>query len=181
MQLQVPFLSQHDASIDPKWQKETCTIVNLAMVLAHYGKDIKTSELITEGEAINGYLGETIGWDHEAIVRLARNHGIQAYKQEFRSNGEIHQERIALEGIQKLARHIENSNPVIVSVRNNFDAERGFHTILLIGVTRDENKTVASFIYHDPDDNEREGENQRVEIDTFFEHWRRLCIFFERM
>lgn len=179
MQLPVPFISQHSNVADPAWQKEICTIANLAMVLLYYKKEVPTEELVAEGKSIGGYVSSAVGWDHESIVRLARNHGVHAYRQEFRSGNEVHQERMAQEGVEKLARHIEGGDVVLVSVRNNFDASRGYHTVLLIGIERDDNKAVASFVYHDPDDTDREGENQKVDKTLFLEHWRRLSIFFE--
>jgi uncharacterized protein YvpB len=179
MQLTVPFLSQHSDVADPKWQKESCTIVNLAMALSYYGKKVTTEELIAEGESIGGYCGEKIGWDHESIVRLARNHGINAYRQEFRSNNKTHQKELTEKGIEKLAQHIQKGNVATVSVRNKFEASRGFHTILLIGVSRNLRGRITGFIYHDPDNEVTEGKNQIVDKQTFLIHWRKLAIFFE--
>ena len=160
----VPFLSQYDESISEDWRSRACSVTNLYMVLKSRGVDTTVQALIEEGESI-GAFGPR-GWTHEGIVRLAHNHGVSAYAQEFRSLDEQKAEALGKKGIQKIHLHLEKGIPAIVSIQK----ENGsFHTITLVGSSEN------GFLVHDPE----EKEPTVLEEADFLKRWRRLSIFFE--
>lgn len=162
--LSVPFHSQYGDEVPHDWQAHACSIVNLVMVLEFLTKHtFLIAELIREGESIGGFGPR--GWTHDAIVLLAHNHGVQAYRQEFRSCEDAVAEKLAHDGFHKIEKTVREGTPVIVSVQK----ENGsYHTVTVIHT--DEN----AVIFHDPE----AGENQELSRDEFLKKWRRLAIFF---
>ena len=159
--MSIPFLSQYDESIPESWRSRACSVTNLFMVLKSRGVDTTVEALIGEGESI-GAFGPR-GWTHEGIVRLAHNHGVSAYAQEFRSRDE----NIATELRQKGLEKIKQNLPVIASIQKD---NGSFHTITLVEATGED------FMVHDPE----EKEPTRITEADFLKKWRGLSIFFEK-
>ncbi|QQR82425.1 C39 family peptidase [Candidatus Campbellbacteria bacterium] len=166
MRLDIPFISQYDARVPESWRPRACSVTNLYMVLSFFNttENVTTTSLIQEGESIGAYGPR--GWTHEGIVRLARNHGIRAYAQEFRSSNTTCEEKLTTEGIEKIKEVLASGCPTIVSVQK----ENGsYHTITVVG------ESDVGFLCHDPEI----GEYQEVSLETFLKRWRKLAIFFE--
>lgn len=162
--MSVPFLSQYDESILESWRPRACSVTNLYMVLKSFGVEVTVSELIEEGESIGAFGSR--GWTHEGIVRLAHNHGVSAYAQEFRSKDAQIAETLQKKGIQKIRTTLEGGLPVIVSIQK----ENGsYHTITLIEHSEE------GFLVHDPE----EKEATHISGLEFLKKWRGLSIFFE--
>jgi hypothetical protein len=53
---------------------------------------VPVDDVISEGISIGGYK-QDIGWSHEALVRLFRNRGINAYRQEFVTKRNEHEDK----------------------------------------------------------------------------------------
>jgi len=187
MILPVLYHSQFHAVNDPEWKSRACSVTCLAMVLAYLAPKIGGSApavnaLIKEGQTINA-IDSARNWTHVGIVRLAHNHGVHAYSQEFRSldNGEPsrHEPRMVKEGIEKIVQTIEAGFPVIASVKRGFTAEGTAHTVVVVGTSRDSKGVLGGFVVHDPDSEmSPDGEGKTVDIDTFLKGWRKLAIFF---
>jgi len=179
--LDVPHLSQLlDVSKD-KWQKTSCGVTALAMVTSYYlGNDSPTiDELIDEGVLINGYDKE-FGWKHSSLVVIARNHGLHGYQQEFKSREKSSEDRLTLEGIEKIKKVILNNIPVLVSVKPFFRKNKASHFVVLIGLKMDGNK-LTGFYYNDPESEEKgDGEHEFVALERFLEYWRKMAIFISR-
>lgn len=164
MRLDIPFVSQYSDSVPKDWQHRSCSITNLFMVLSFFnvGKNITTASLIQEGESIGAYGPH--GWIHEGIVRLAHNHGIHAYAEEFRSQDAGIAEQLAVHGIEKIKEMLKVGFPTIVSIQK----ENGsYHTITVVGVSGD------GFICHDPE----MAEANEITFEAFASRWRKLAIF----
>ena len=160
----ISFLSQYDESIPESWRPRACSVTNLYMVLKSRGVDTTVEALIEEGESINAFGPR--GWTHEGIVRLAHNHGVSAYSQEFRSKDAQIAEALQKKGIQKIHSNLGKGFPVIVSIQK----ENGsYHTITLV------NHPEEGFLVHDPEEKEA---THMFEAD-FLKKWRGLSIFFE--
>lgn len=166
MRLDISFLSQYDESIPESWRPRACSVTNLYMVLSFFNatENVTIVSLIQEGESIGAYGPR--GWIHEGIVRLAHNHGMHAYAQEFRSAHKGIEKKLAVEGIEKIKEMLTKGYPTIVSIQK----ENGsYHTITVIGLSD------TGFICHDSEI----GGDQEIPLETFNLQWRKLAIFFE--
>ncbi|MFT5179756.1 MAG: hypothetical protein ACI9GH_000247 [Candidatus Paceibacteria bacterium] len=170
--IDLPHYSQYDDIKDSFWQNKSCGVVCVKMILDFLNKDNLTTiaSLIKEGIEIDGYSKE--GWLHGSLVILLRNHGVPAYRQEFRSKDEKFQKELEAKGIEKIKKSLEGNNPVIVSVKSDFDDNKDSHLIVLTGYDDE------SVYYNDP--NTKDGNTKKdvkVDFDKFVEYWRPYVIF----
>jgi hypothetical protein len=150
------------------------------MVLDSRMHTVTFEDLLKEANIVGGR--EAAGWTHETIVRILRNHGIHAYRQEFKAHeidletGEPtpaqHSGEFAQQGILKIRRNVDDGNPVLVSVSSGFSDNTEDHVVLVIGYDEE------SIIVHDPllapDSNP-----VSVPVRKFMDFWKRLTIFTE--
>ncbi len=193
MKLDVPYFSQISDVLNLEWQERACTVTNLKMVLEFYARTgaieaiPSIDALIEEGIEIHAY-DPSVGWNHEGVVRLARNHGVNAYAQEFRSMTidrlagsaapSMFSEKLLNEGLGKIAHHVEEGHPVIVSVLPGFGNNTQYHTVLVTGVEHTEDGSISGFWCLDPFLERAIGtEAIRVDLERFKQYWRRLAIF----
>jgi hypothetical protein len=192
MKLNVPYFSQVSGVLNPEWRDRACTVTNLKMVLEFYGTEGKgiipsIDDLVQEGIEIHAY-DPAVGWNHEGVVRLARNHGVNAYAQEFRSmtidrrTGSSapsnYSDKLFSEGLGKIAHHVEEGHPVIVSVLPGFGNNTQYHTVLIVGAERADDGGITGFWCLDPFREDSAGtEAIHVDLERFKQYWRRLAIF----
>lgn len=189
MQLAVPFISQYDAQIEPDWQDRACGVVALKMVMDfHSAADIPAvQDLITEGQLIGAY-AKGVGWIHDGLAALARNHGFDAYRQEWRSvfvdiiskvmRESPYQERLLANGIRKLVDTLSAGSPVIVSIRSQFREDGGSHLAVLTGFEKNADGEVTAFSYHEPaEEDSTAGSHRSVDLATFKKYWNKRAIF----
>jgi len=182
----VPYISQYSDSIEHDWQNRSCGIACVAMLLGYYNlEDISPMKLINEGVSIGGYCSH--GWFHESLVRLLRNHGINAYAQEFRSvNVSPEQKTFEIspletkmidEGVAKIIHEIDADHPVMVSVAPGFNTNKENHLVLIIGYDFSDKK--EKFLIHDPDAaTEKQAHSEMsVDIAQIRKFWRKFAIF----
>lgn len=184
--LPVPYISQYSNSFDEDWKNRSCGIACVAMLLGFYNlEDINPMKLIEEGVAIGGYCSD--GWFHESLVRLLRNHGVNAYAQEFRSvyvspenkTFEINsfEQKMLEEGTAKIIKEIDLGHPVLMSVKEGFNTNKENHLILIIGY--DFSGENQKFIVHDPDGLDKKDLHGEMPVDIakIHEFWRKFAIF----
>lgn len=181
--LDVPFLSQKDNVLKKEYTHNSCGIVCVKMILDYARKGNRNlDELIREGYIVGGT--ETAGWNHETLVRVLRNNGVLAYRQEFKSHEidlekkqgkeNIEQTRKFRElGIQKIKNSIDLGFPVLISVKPGFGDNQGDHIILIVGYNDD------SFFVNDPQRKGQEKDPIGVSIEKIKEFWKGLTIFVE--
>jgi hypothetical protein len=182
----VPYISQYSNSIEKDWQNRSCGIACVAMLLGYYNlEDNSPMKLINEGVSIGGYCNQ--GWFHESLVRLLRNHGVNAYAQEFRSVNvspenktfEINslETKMIDEGLVKIIQEIDSGHPVMLSVGPGFNTNKENHLILIIGYDLSDKK--EQFIIHDPDAVTEETMHIEmfVDIAKIRKFWRKFAIF----
>ena len=182
----VPYISQYSDSIEHDWQNRSCGIACVAMLLGYYNlEDISPMKLINEGVSIGGYCNH--GWFHESLVRLLRNHGVNAYAQEFRSvdvnpeqkTFEISplETKMIDEGLAKIIHEIDANHPVMVSVAPGFNTNKENHLVLIIGYDFSDKK--EKFIIHDPDAaTEKQAHSEMsMDIAQIRKFWRKFAIF----
>ncbi|TAL49218.1 hypothetical protein EPN83_01620 [Patescibacteria group bacterium] len=189
MKLDVPYYSQFKDVTDPEWRLKACTIANLKMALEYaLGAPAPSiDELIKEGLLIRGYGPH--GWIHDAIVNLAHNHGVPAYREEFRSvavdtarsefSRSKYEDSLLSYSLEKFRKKLSAGALVIASTPRNWAPDGNFHTTLLVGY-KEKNGALSGFYYHDPDAPNEPKKDQFVDVETFKEYWRRLAIFFEK-
>jgi hypothetical protein len=189
MKLQVPFHSQHDEDVPHDCRSTACGIMALKMaldfVLKHQGRTAPSiSELVYEGTAIGGKSKD--GWIHDKLVLLAHNHGVPAYREEFKSVlvdwdkksfvESPHAEFLSTQGMDKFTRMFERRTIPLVSVSKLFKERDKFHLVVLTGFGEENGK--SGFYYHDPHyKKESVGAHRFVDEDMFRDHWRKLAIF----
>lgn len=187
MKLDIPFISQNDASVPKEWRDRSCAIVCLKMSLDFYGSkhhiEIPTiGGLIDEGLAMRGEQYNTqIGWTHDAIAWLAHNHGVPAYKEEFRSDAipvksgmatpSDFSDELRNEGIFRIKAALSRGVPSMVSFLPGFGSKDNSHLVLVIGY--EENR---GFIIHDPSNSDPK-ESFLIPEERFISFWRKFAIF----
>ncbi len=185
MQLDISFFSQLDTSVPEEIQRSVCAIACVKMLCDWKSLNISFSDFYKEAQVIGGR--EVSGWNHETIVRLLRNHGILAYRQEFfghtinletlETSHAKHSQDFEIKGLEKIKEEIKKGNPVIASVFAGFsqDKEKNRsinmvnHIILITGYDD------KFFFVHDPIFSIQ----TIVTQEHFMNFWRRLAIFVE--
>jgi hypothetical protein len=184
--LPVPYISQYSDSFEQDWKNRSCGIACVAMLLGYYNlEDLNPMILINEGIAIGGHCQG--GWFHESLVRIIRNHGINSYAQEFRSV-EISMKdklfkpspletKLVDDGLIKIIQEIDKKQPVIVSVKPNFNGNDTNHLLIVIGYDFSDQK--GNLIIHDPNGkNSKKTLNEfSVNLSEFQKFWRKFAIF----
>jgi hypothetical protein len=183
MKLSVPYYSQFDEIKIPEWKERGCAVACLKMCLdfARPNEIPPIDDLIKEGEVINGY-EPNVGWKHEALVRLAHNHGVLAYPEEFRSikvdidsksfSESSFEKNLLDRGIERIKNSIDNNIPAIVSIQTNL----GFHQVVVVGY-EDRLGDIIGFFVNDPDNRSTEKKDLFVSLADFLKQWRKFAIF----
>lgn len=191
--IDVKYYSQHSDDISEEWRRKSCAIACVKMILDFMDSDDELSgqDLVDEGLVINGFSPEGHGWIHESLVRLLHNHGVSAYRQEFKSyffdkgtsalfDKKEDSNKIYHVGLNKIIKSLKNNSPVIVSLGNGFNGAVNTHMVLLTGTKETKENGIGGFFYHDPNSKtEMEFEHAFMAIDTFKKYWRKMAIFVE--
>ena len=198
MNLNIKYYSQYSEKIEKDWQSRSCAIVCLQMVLDFYKKESKPIDLIKEGLFISedlekrgrrteGYTRE-FGWGHELLVTILRNHGLPAYKQDFRSikfnlddstfSNSGFESEIFEFGINKIRENLLNNKPVIVSiVKDTLNKKTSGHMVVVSGL-EEKNGEVKGFYIKDPEIKDNSGsQDDFIDIEKFINIWKKLAIF----
>ena len=139
-----------------------CGAVCLCIVLNYLGIKVGSQDIFDKGVKLDGLL--EVGWKHSTLCEIARDYGIPAYSQEFKSEGE----KLFAIGVDKLKRNIDSDNPVIISVEHK-DRD-GSHLVVLVGYGSDK------FYVSDPEF--KEDKLEEISNGEFKKRWRKLAIFF---
>ena len=79
--LNIPFFSQLDPTVPVEHQRHVCALACIKMIFDLHNKGIDFEILYQEALIVGNQV--QAGWTHETIIRILRNHGILAYRQEF--------------------------------------------------------------------------------------------------
>jgi uncharacterized protein YvpB len=186
--LDIPFYNQLSDMVPKEYQRQACAIISLKMLIEYFGQKIDFLDLQNEGLFIKGK--ENAGWNHEAIVRILRNHGILAYRQEFlahiinlenkTSSISNYTSLFIQNGIEKIKTNINNELPVLASFVSGFsqdlDKKISFnlehHMVLISGFDE------KGFFINDP--LIPNGKDFFIDFEHFIKYWRKFCIFVEK-
>ena len=198
MKIDLPFYSQYSEKIKKDWQGRSCAVVCLQMVLKFYGKEVQVMDLIKEGLAISedlikkereteGYT-QKIGWGHELLVTLLRNHGLPSCRQDFRSvkfdllNSTFlksdFESEIFESGINKIKENLLNNKPVIISLSKDIENKKtSGHMVVVFGFEENKND-VSGFYIKDPEQKDFfNPPDLFIGIESFKRVWKKLAIF----
>lgn len=182
----VAYYSQFDHVEREEWKSRACSIACLKMALDFLkeGEDSSVDALIDEAVLVKGWTPH--GWTHDSLTLVAHNHGVPAYREEFRSlhvdvstgtfSPSISAEELLRYGVQKLVSHLENGGLTIISTHRNWQTSESFHTVIFIGFEK-EGDRITGFYYHDPDTEGGRKENQFITLADFLSGWRKMAVF----
>ncbi len=182
--LDIPYYSQHEDVKDEYWKPRACGAVCLKMVLDFLKPDeISVNDFVLLANEKGAYCEH--GWVHQGLIDIAKEFGVELERKEFKPLRRLHeyneviQEKDLLDqGISEIIESINNNKPVIVSAIKKWSEEKKFHMVVLTGFEMDEDGELKGFYYNDTDyQNESEGKDLFVDIETFKTCWRRLAIF----
>ncbi len=185
MKLDTQFFSQYSDAIAVEWQSKVCAIACTKMILDFYGKENESMKLVEEGLLISKKLVESgkplsgytpgFGWGHDVLVFLLAQHGVPAYRQEFRVNNTFVQL-----GIEKIKKQIQTKKPTMISIAKDIkNPKTSGHLVLIVGYEEEEG-IIKGFYMNDPEKkNETEGKDIFVDIESFLLSWKKLAIFVE--
>ena len=196
MKLAIPYYSQYKEVTSDEWKGRACIVTCLKMALDHVspGSAPSLDRLIEEALIHSASMMEhglitaqsaTHGFVHDVIVVMAHNHGVAAYREEFKSLSldaenkpapSPYVEAVLQKGIEKLKTSIENNHVPIVSVLPGLSDGESFHTILLTGFEEEEGR-VKGFYYHDPDAKDLPRNDLFLSLSEFLKYWRKMAIF----
>lgn len=181
--LNIPFYAQREI-VEESEKNGACGVVCVKMILDFvHGTTYDVDDLIKETYIVGGK--EPAGWNHEALVRVLRNHGTSSYKQEFISHtvsdlslttgilNTEQTEKFREIGIQKIKKSIDNGYPVMVSVKAGFGANESSHIVLIIGYDEE------NFYMNDSQRPSSEKHPLVCSINRFKEFWKGLVVFVE--
>ncbi|MCI0620032.1 C39 family peptidase [Candidatus Wolfebacteria bacterium] len=171
--LDVPFYSQNGDDVPEEWHGRACGITVLKMALEYYTSVLQNTsiripdvgKLIGEGVAMGGYL-DNVGWKHDALVALAKTHGAQAHRAEFKNDKQ--------KGVEELQQALGRGEVPAVSISTDHTDPRTFHLVALTGYDE------KGFFYNDPARGATEGKEKFILYDDFQKVWRGLAVFFGR-
>lgn len=187
--LDVPYISQYSIGRDSDGRSRACGAACVKMILDYKGNsDTDFLTIVREGQTIKGAYISGIGWTHSGLAALLRNHDVGAYAEEFRSI-EVDVEHQTFEpsqfedkhverGIQKIAREVKNERPVIISGVVGWKEVDKPHLMIAVGVEK-EGDEIRGFYYNDPDDENEEGKDKYINVETFRKYWRKFAIFID--
>jgi hypothetical protein len=183
IKLEVPFYSQKDNVKKEEYKHNSCGIVCAKMILDFAKKESRDLDpLIQEGYIVGGT--ESAGWNHETLVRVLRNHGVLAYRQEFRAHtvdldkeegvdNEERNKQFRELGLEKIRCAIDNGFPVMISVKPGFGENDSDHLILVVGYDE------KNFYVNDPQLNGEHEPPLEVSVEKINEYWKGLSVFTE--
>ncbi len=181
----VPFISQFDETSRSEWKARSCSVACLLMAISFIrNESVSLDDLIDEALLVKGWT--PLGWTHDALTIVAHNHGVAAYREEFRSlradvstgtfSPSVFAEELLRYGTNKIVSHIEQGGVVIASIHRDWKTSENFHTVLIIGFEKNE-RGLAGFYYHDPDTEKEMRENKYISLSDFLLGWRKMAVF----
>lgn len=171
----IPYFSQWTDTHDEYWKSRTCTIACLASIIASRHPEEEAQfrpldTLVAEALALDAR-DPNIGWIHERIVELAKQHGVQLTRREYKTGNDT--EDIA-RGFTEIDTALEHGGLVTLSVKRGWKDDGTAHTVLVVGKVGDE------YVIYEPDAKSKdEGGVLHLSKENLAKYWRRLAIFAE--
>lgn len=174
--LTIPLVDQLREVKDKKWNKNSCAICSIKMLIGFGNKnqvEVEIGQLLNEAIKMGGYL-EKIGWKHKTITDLAKKYGVNlSFIKKFPKTV---QEKS--KWLKKIEKSIVSNKPVAVSIYYKLSKKNGGHMVVVNGIRR-KDKVVIGYHIQDPD-NRFKGNNYYLSKNKFLLGWRGGMLYFSR-
>jgi uncharacterized protein YvpB len=157
----IPGISQHLHIKKECWQRKSCGIAGLAMILRHLGKNVSADQVLEKGLELNAYL-ENIGWKHRGLADIAGTYGFKA------KNFDLAAETNEI-AFKKFLDYLDGV-PVLVSVHLDFDPQKGGHLITVTGFSKN------TIFYNEPNSKTHREIRKSISLECFLSGWKRRFI-----
>jgi ABC-type bacteriocin/lantibiotic exporter with double-glycine peptidase domain len=158
------FIQIYDVNSE-NWQKRSCGIVSLAMVLDYYGISVNPDKLIELGLDNNGYI-EGVGWEHQALCGLATYYGLKSHRSED-------------DTIDNLLSSLDRNEPVIISIFKEWDQSNGGHIVVLNGFYASDDELLGFYV-NDPVGASYKHKDEFIPLDKFVVGWKKRAIYVKK-
>ena len=171
----IPFFSQWGDTEDEYWKSRTCTLACLASIISAQHPEQEATlrpldVLVAEALALSAR-DPNVGWIHERIILLAKNHGVAFARREYK--GEDEAENL-MRGFTDIDTALKNEGLVILSVKRGWKDDGTPHSVLVVA------KEGEEYTIYEPDaTSKEEGGVVRISNATLAQYWRRLAMFAE--
>lgn len=156
----VPFFSQFTDISSKNWQKVSCGIVSLAMLIEYYKPNsIVVETLLDEGIAADAFLPDA-GWTHAGLIGLAKKYGLTGASHDLSGSS-------MSAAFSELTRAVEEG-PVMVSVHYTFDPKNPIPHLVVV------NDVVGDTVYYNDPAEPQGGGN--ISAATFKSAWKKRYI-----
>lgn len=166
--LDIPYQSQYSDDVSADWHRRICGIACVKMILDYFCFEKSIKDLLDDGLSSGGH-DPRVGWSHNTLIKLLKENGVNAQREEFKKEG------LFEAGILKLRDSINKNFPIVISVEAGFDENKTSHLILITGYEASEDR--GGFYYNDPLSEHIEKKDLFVDMDKFEKYWRKLAIF----
>lgn len=156
----VPFYSQLKDIKDTKWQKSSCGIASMAMLIEYYEPGVvSVNKLLAEGIASGAYLQDA-GWKHRELALLANKYGLEGRNYDLSKLDK----NIAFADFKKILK----DGPVIASIYYKFNPKSTIpHLVVINGIEGD------TVYYNDP---AGDSAGKTISISDFLKGWKKRFI-----
>lgn len=155
----VPFYSQFADISDPSWQKISCGVASLAMLIDYYKPSVAPDTLLRDGRARGAYI-TSAGWSHAGLINLSQDYGLDGESVSLSQYGMD-------EAFSKFS-DVVAEGPVMTSVHYTFEPTNPIpHLVVITGVAG------GLVYYNDPAEPTGGGS---ITIEKFQNSWKKRYI-----
>jgi|SRR3989344_1354134 len=162
--IELPVYDQWKDTENDEWSGRACSICSLKSILVFCdvkNSDLKIMNLIREGLEADGY-AEGIGWKHQGLVDIARNHGVELKFQKQFFTGED-----KLKGLDFINKNLLKGRPIMATLINR--TKDGGHMVVVHGF-EDKGEDNVNYFILDPDSRGRN--RYSLDREEFLNLWR---------
>ena len=158
----VPFYSQFKDIESAHWQKVSCGIASLAMLIDFYEPgNVLPQKLLIEGINSGAYIKDA-GWSHQGLINLAAKHGLVGTPYYLSSSDN----KTAFAEFKKMLK----DGPIMVSIHYKFDPKSTIpHLVIINGIDGD------TIYYNDP---AAKAGAKTIAVADFLKGWKKRFIVF---
>ena len=156
----VPFYSQFTDIHSTQWQKVSCGIASLAMVIDYYSSDTISADTILKQGILSGAYNATYGWSHNGLITISKKYGMEGKSYDVSTQTKDK----SFSALQSFVAQ----GPVIASVHYKLDPRSRIpHLIVIDGVSN-------GFVYYN-DPAAKNGQN-KISVVDFQKGWKKRFI-----
>lgn len=156
----VPFYSQFADISEVSWQKVSCGIASVAMLIDHYSDEpVDPDALLAKGRAAGSFLPDA-GWIHAGLIALGKPYGLEGESISLAGKSRAD----ALAALERVLK----GGPVMASVHYTFEPTNPIpHLVVVTGITD------GKVFYNDPAETAGNGS---ISVEKFQRAWKQRYI-----